>query len=106
MPRVSRKAQNQALFREVNERIAELLTRLDGEAGTQSFICECSHTGCTDMIDVPLATYSRVRDDPTLFLLAAGHQDPSHEAVVEDLGGYLIAKIKPGIASQVAVDAA
>jgi hypothetical protein len=106
MPRVTRQARNQALFREVNERIAELLTRLDGEASTQSFICECAHTGCTDMINVPLSTYSRVRDDPTLFLIAAGHQDLSHEEVVEDHGAYLIAKTNPGVASQVAVDTA
>jgi hypothetical protein len=106
MPRASRQARNQVLFREVNERIAELLNRLDGEAGRQSFICECSRTGCTDMIDVPLATYSRVRDDPTLFLLAAGHQDPSHEVVIEDVGPYLIAQTAPGIAIQVANESA
>lgn len=106
MPRVTRRARNQTLFREVNERIAELLNRLDGEAATQSFICECSRTGCTDMIDVPLATYSRVRDDPTLFLLAVGHEDPSHEDVIEIHDGYLIAKTKPGIASQMAVETA
>ena len=104
MPRETRQTRNQALFREVNERIAELLTRLDREATTQSFICECSHTGCAQMITVPLATYSRVRDDPAVFLLAVGHQDPGHEEVIEDLGTYLIAKTRPGIASQVAID--
>ena len=41
---------------------------------------------------------------PTLFLLAVGHQDPSHEEVIEDHDAYLIAKTEPGIASQLAAE--
>lgn len=100
---MTRQARNQALFREVNERIAELSTRMEAEASTQSFVCECSRTGCADIINVSLETYSRVRGDPTLFLLVTGHQDPGHEVVIEDLGPYVIAQTKAGAASQVAI---
>lgn len=105
MPRIKRKARNQALFREVNERIAELSARLDGGA-TQGFICECSQAGCTEIVTVPVETYARVRNDSTLFLLVAGHQDADHEVVVEDVGSYLIVQTKPGAATEIAVETA
>jgi hypothetical protein len=105
VPRIKRKARNQTLFREVNERIAELSAKLDGRT-TQGFICECARTGCTEIVNVPLQTYTRVRDDPTLFLLVSGHQDPDHEIVIENLGSYLIAQTKPGAATQIAVQTA
>ena len=45
MPRVARKTRNQALFREVNERIADVAAGFDAPAQTQEFICECSAAG-------------------------------------------------------------
>ena len=43
MPREERQIHNQALFRSVNERIAELSARFgeQGDAGLLSFVCEC-----------------------------------------------------------------
>ena len=106
MPRAKRKAQNQAIFREVNRRIAELSARFGEDAPAQGFICECSRTGCTEIINVPPETYARVRDDPTLFFLVAGHEDPGHEVIIEHLDGYLIVQNKPGTARQVALETA
>ena len=105
MPRIKRKARNQALFREVNQRIAELAARLD-DGAAQGFICECSQTGCTEIVNVPIETYARVREDPTLFLLVTGHQDPDHEVDIEDLGSYLIVQTKPGVATGSALETA
>jgi hypothetical protein len=76
-------AKRQTLFREVNERIADLSAGLDDDA-TQGLICECSRSGCTEIVSVPIEIYARVRDDPTLFLLVTGHQDPDREAVIDD----------------------
>jgi hypothetical protein len=105
VPRIKRKARNQTLFREVNERIAELSAKFDDSAA-QGFICECSQTGCTEIVNVPLATYARVRENPTLFLLVAGHQESDHEVVIQDFGSYLIVETKPGAATEVAVKSA
>ena len=101
MPRVARKAKNQALFREVNERIAEFSSdSLPDEPGT--FICECSSIGCSELLHMSAREYAKVRDDPTTFLVARGHQDPAHETVVSEHDGYLIARNKPGLAEQIA----
>jgi hypothetical protein len=97
MPRVNRQAHNQALFRAVNENIAELSTRF--EVGTQAFFCECSQAGCAEMLDVPAEVYGRVRSDPSHYLIRSGHQDPTQERILEDFGEYLIAQAEPAIVS-------
>jgi hypothetical protein len=91
MPRDERKIHNQALFRAVNHRIAELSAELEAPAdGTlPSFICECPRIGCREFVRAPLEVYDRVRDDPALFLVLKGHEDRS-EPILADLGTYLI----------------
>lgn len=91
MPRGERKIHNQALFRSVSERIAELSAKFgeQGDAGLLSFVCECPQIGCRAFVRAPLEVYERVRDDPALFLVLKGHED-GREAIVVDLGHYLI----------------
>jgi hypothetical protein len=90
MPRDERKVHNQALFRSVSDRIAELAAKFgeQGDAGCLSFICECPKIGCRAFVRAPLEVYDRVHDDPALFLVLKGHE--GGEAVVVDLGDYLI----------------
>jgi hypothetical protein len=89
-PRESRFAKNQQLFREVNERIAELA----GTWGDQplGIICECANTGCTEMIEVPIDNYKRVRRSPDWFLIMPGHLVEG-ERVVEQHGGYDVIQV-------------
>jgi hypothetical protein len=89
MPRHERKIHNQALFRSVNERIAEVSAKFgeQADAGLLSFICECPQIGCRAFVRAPLEVYDRVRDEPSLFLVIKEH---GCEAVVADLGDYLI----------------
>ncbi len=106
MPRVGRKARNQALFRQVNERIAEQAAGWEVQTEAQSFVCECSRTGCTEQIELPVLAYARVREDPTTFLILRGHEDLEHEEVLADEGGYLIARNRPGLAAEIARETA
>jgi hypothetical protein len=106
VPQVARKARNQALFREVNERIAELAAHFEVASGPQAFVCECSKLGCTELLLLPAAAYHRLRDDPTTFLVLTGHEDLDHETVVERTAGYLLVRNKPGVASQIARETA
>jgi hypothetical protein len=101
VPRIERKARNQELFRHVNEAIAKVSAGF--EVGTQEFICECAHTGCTAQLTVPAEVYARVRDDPARFLVLRGHEDRVHEVVVEDLGECLIVQAAPEETAEVAV---
>jgi hypothetical protein len=75
-----RHAKTEALFRDVNERIAETAERFDA-TGTE-FVCECSDPNCTHRIEVSLAEYETVRQDPTTFLLAPGHEHRDIERVI------------------------
>jgi hypothetical protein len=81
-------ARTEALFRDVNERIAETADRF--ESSEASFVCECADAGCTQRVDVSLADYERVRAQPTTFVLAPGHEITEVEDVVADKPGYRI----------------
>ena len=82
--REARAGRAEAVFRLVNNQIASLHETY-GAVGEEPFaiICECGDMNCIEQLPIPSAEYARVRADPTLFLLAPGHEDPTVEAVVE-----------------------
>ena len=60
--RFARQAQNEALFREVNERIAQLGKNAEAWSpdGTVEFMCECGEEGgCGQRVRVPLDIRTR-----------------------------------------------
>jgi hypothetical protein len=79
---------NEAIFRQVNEQIRSLGDRLGIDGGTITVICECGDAECTDRIELPLASYERVRDDSLLYVIAKGHEFPEVERVVDTADGY------------------
>src|SRR6478609_1684064 len=83
-----RRALNEALFRDVNERIAESAENV--EADKTEFVCECADSSCTERVPATLAEYESVRKKSTTFLLAPGHHEPDIEQVVADRGRFQI----------------
>jgi hypothetical protein len=83
-----RRATTEALFRNVNERIAEREKRFEAER--TEFVCECSDPSCTHRVPASLAEYEEVRDKPTTFLVVPGHEQRDIEHVVEDRGRFRI----------------
>jgi hypothetical protein len=83
-----RRATTEALFRDVNERIAESTERFEGDR--TEFVCECSDPGCTHRVSASLAEYEEVRDEPTTFLVVPGHEEEDIEQVVADRGRFRI----------------
>ena len=79
-----RRATTEALFRDVNERIAESAEGFDGDR--TEFVCECADPNCTHRVPASLTEYEEVRAEPTTFLLAPGHQQGDIELVVADRG--------------------
>lgn len=75
------RAQTEALFRDVNERIAESARRFGSDRA--EFVCECADPGCTSRIELSLEQYERIRADGTHFVLVPGHEDRSIERVIE-----------------------
>jgi hypothetical protein len=83
-----RRALNEALFRDVNERIAESAKHF--EAGKTEFVCECADPSCTERVPATMAEYENVRKRSTTFLLAPGHGQPEIEQVVSDRGRFQV----------------
>lgn len=100
--RKRRAGRNQALFREVNERIASLSVLEPPLDQQWEFICECADPDCMTMITMTGAEYQHVRSQPTYFFVAAGHVAGDVETVVADVGRYVIVD-KQGAAADVAV---
>lgn len=83
------RANQHVLFREVNERIAEL-TGDWSETGVSLFVCECGNPGCAEALEISRAGYDRVRAHGARFVVAVGHQLPELERVVEGSDRYLV----------------
>jgi hypothetical protein len=97
-------ASNQALFREVNERISELVSGFDLANGLEmDLVCECSDTACTLMLRVPVLEYERVRRHPARFLIHPRHDVPQIEKIVGAGRGYEVVE-KLGEAARVVAD--
>jgi hypothetical protein len=86
--RRERLARNEAVFREVNERIEEL-TR---EGQWLELLCECGNADCTEPVRLAISDYERVRQEPTDFLVASGHVIPEIETVVATGAGYEVVR--------------
>jgi hypothetical protein len=59
--RAARTAQNESLFREVNERVKELNEAFDALSRDAQWICECGNTGCLEPIPMTHEEYEAVR---------------------------------------------
>ena len=96
-----RAARNEALFREVNENIARLEERHGTTLSEPAFLCECANADCTDHVAVEPEVYTRVREQPRLFIVIPGHEERQLERVVETHRNFLVVE-KTGVAGEVA----
>ena len=84
-PRRERLARNEAIFREVNERVGEVAASFDlsgrGDFGVD-FVCECGDAGCFEQVSLTLSEYREIRSSPIRFALVNGHADPEVDRVV------------------------
>jgi hypothetical protein len=76
-----RLARTEALFRDVNERIAESAEGFDADEA--DFVCECGEQACTERVSATLDEYEHVRANGTRFLIRPGHENERIERVVE-----------------------
>jgi len=99
-PRHEQRARNETSFRKVNEAIEAGRSLADAD-GRVPFVCECGRVGCTEIIEVPPGGYHAVRSDPRRFVIAAGHDSPEIERVVESHGSWAVVE-KIGDAAEIA----
>jgi hypothetical protein len=87
--RLERLARNQVVFREVNERLLELL---DASPGTTEFLCECSNPECNDAVLLTILEYERIRSRSNQFVIVPGHETPEIEEVTWASDGYFLVR--------------
>jgi hypothetical protein len=103
--REERLAGNEALFREVNERVAEVATQfIEAETSpeTVDFTCECGRAACAEPITMTLIEYEAIRAEPTHFGVVPGHEQLEIETVVERHPTYLVVDKRDEDAQEVA----
>ena len=98
-----RLAQNQALFRSVNERVEKVVQHFSADAPV-GFLCECPLQDCTSHIELARDEYEGIRLNATHFFVLPDHVFPEVEIVVEDRARYVIVE-KIGVAGRVAAAA-
>lgn len=99
--REQRLAQNEALFREINERVRELATSHGADEHVYTFFCECSNADCTLQVELSTSAYEEIRSNPARFVVAVGHELPEVEHVVERAEGWWVIE-KEGEAARLA----
>jgi hypothetical protein len=85
-------ARNEALLREVNERIHEVGERLQVLPDDEllDFRCECGRPECEEFVSLTASEYQRVRSDNDRFAIVPGHEDPAIERIVERADRYVV----------------
>jgi hypothetical protein len=105
--RPSREGRNQALFREINERVRERNERLvERPSSAVDWLCECANTDCAEQIRMTPADYAGVRTNAVHFFVAPGvqHVFPDAEDVVLQTDRYWVVR-KYGEAAEAAAAA-
>jgi hypothetical protein len=101
--RQKRVAKNEALFREVNERIKEVNLEVAAREPAD-FLCECGSEECTQPIALTLAEYEGVRSEPTHFAIVPGHEVPDVERVLSQNERFAIVEKAAPAAARIAVE--
>lgn len=102
--RERRIGKNEALFREVNDRIERVTESLQVTTENLSILCECGDESCLEKVEVSLPEYERIRSDPALFFVLPGHELPDVEDVVEEAPGYYIVRKRSGGPAELATE--
>ena len=93
---------NEAVFRDVNERIKDVATAFDLTSEPLDLICECGDASCVERISISRDEYERLRSDPHLFAVAPDHVSPDVEQVVERKRGYDVVSKNEGTPAEIA----
>ena len=93
---------NEAVFREVNERIEDLADTFDLKAEPLDLVCECGDATCVRRISMTRAEYEEIRSNPHQFAVHPGHEYPDVEEIVDRRKNYDIVRKTEGIAERIA----
>ena len=93
---------NEAVFREVNERIEQLSDSFHLRSEPLDLVCECGDASCLNRISMSHAEYEQLRADARRFGVYPGHVASDAEELVEKRKGYDIVLKSEGAAKRIA----
>jgi len=93
---------NEAVFREVNERIEALAETFELGDEPLDLVCECGDATCVRRISMRKAEYEELRSDARHFAVHPGHEISDVEDVVARRKGYDIVSKNEGAPERVA----
>jgi hypothetical protein len=93
---------NEALFREVNERVRGLNETFATFTDVMEVVCECGASGCMDRFAITPGEYEALRSNPDHFAIVPGHEIADVERIVSRCGHYDVVEKLPGEAQQIA----
>src|ERR687884_1096013 len=102
--RAERIGHNEAVFRDVNERIEVVAESFGLVDRPLDFMCECGNASCMAAISMTQAEYEELRSDPRQFAVVPGHEIPDVEEVVQKRKGYDIIRKHEGLPTKLAED--
>ena len=99
-----RLAANESLFREVNERVAEIASHYEVEtsSGAVDFTCECGRSDCSETMTMTIVEYEAIRSHATYFGVVPQHEQPEVETVIERHPSYFVVEKRQQDAQEVA----
>jgi hypothetical protein len=102
--RLERKARNEALIREVNERIEKVDKAAEGASfgaeDTFEFLCECGggdagDVGCEEHVEMTIQEYEEVRSQDDRFAVYPGHELGALESVAARNERFVVVDKRP-----------
>jgi hypothetical protein len=88
---LERAEKNEQAYKDYNER----RVAMEEDAGIPEservpFACECDDPECSRAISMTIAEYERLAGPADQFVVAAGHEDPDVEVVVETRESFIV----------------
>lgn len=103
--RLERQARNEALVREVNERIQEVdkaaeQASVDSGETLFEFLCECGvgdagDVGCEEHVEMTIREYEAVRSQDDRFAVLPGHEEKALESVAVRNERFVVVDKRP-----------
>jgi hypothetical protein len=99
--REERLAMNEALFREMNERVEKRVRSEDRDDEPFAIVCECGNIDCLERMRLTPAEYDATHAHPAQFVVVEGHVADDVEDVVARNERYVVVR-KRGLAGEIA----
>jgi hypothetical protein len=100
--RQERAAQNELVFRTVNEQIVEISGRFSSLLSDIDVVCECANASGVGTIRLGLSEFAEIRHSQADFIVLPGHVRDDIEDVVVHRDGYVVVRKDAAVVEKVA----